>query len=464
MGNKVSREYPEGRPGYGEIKPRIIERKDGTSYQVYIGCFKGPDGRRNFVSDEKKKQAQDLLREALNEVDAGTRVQGNETLGQVIDEYIYDCEKAVRRKDISNGHLGREKSSVRLVPERLRRIKMSKFKDSGEIHTLVNDLRDAGYAIRSAKHVRDTLNRVFDYAKRQGYTPRNVIRDYPIKLPKPPKRSNPATIEEARAILIASREHNFRQELLSYVNIHGILCLIMQTGMRPEEAFGLQITDVRRFHTPSTDRPNVWAEATIQHTSTSKDGFQKRTKNDEVRVVPLGRMFCDAWDMIERYWQAHRKAMAPGFRGYGYCSISERTKRYFKELEGVAPERRTHGFLFANRVGTPYNASTVSPLVTKVMRRAGVVEKDLDGRIIIGKDGKPKHKLTLYSFRHMVATHNARHLPAHIGASVTGHDTETYLGTYVHETAGDKILIAESLGELESSLTATKMQQRLITG
>jgi integrase len=447
----------------GDITTRTVKRANGTTYEIYQGEYRDRDGKRRFVSDENKHKAQAKLREAMNEVDAGTRVQGHDTLGQVIDEYIYDCEKGVRRKDISNGYVSREKSSVMLVPDRLRRIKLSKFKDSSEIRALVNDLRERGYAVRSARHVRDTLNRVFEFAKRQGYTPRNVMRDFPIKLPKPPKRSNPATIEEARSILIASRDHNFRQELLSFVNIHAILCLIMQTGVRPEEAFGLQITDLTRFDQPPPDRPGVWAEALIQHTSTSLDGFQKRTKNDEVRIVPLGRMFCDAWDMVERYWQAHRKATAPGFRGYGYCSISERTKRYFRELEGIAPEPRRYGFLFSNRLGAPYNASTVAPLVTKVMLRAGVVEKDLDGRVIIGKDGKPKHKLTLYSFRHMVATYNARRLPAHVGASVTGHDTETYLGTYVHETAGDKILIAESLGELESALTATKVQQRLIT-
>jgi integrase len=464
MGKKVSREYPEGRPGYGEIKPRIIERKDGTSYQVYIGCFKGPDGRRNFVSGEKKKQAQDLLREALNEVDAGTRVQGNETLGQVIDEYLYDCEKAARRKDIRKVHLKREKSSIKLVPDTLRRLKLSKFKDSMEIRALVDALRDRGYAVRTARHVRDTLSRVFEFAKNQGYTPRNVVRDFPVKLKKPPKRSNTATIEEARAILVACREPYFKQQLLPQVNIYGILCLIMQTGLRPEEAFGLQITDLKRFDRPSPDRPGVWAEALIQHTNTSEDGFERRTKNDEVRLVPLGRMFCDAWDMIERYWQAHRKANAPGFRGYGPCSISVRTQDYFRELESIQPERRSHGFLFSNRLGGPYNASTIAPLVNRIVRQAGVVEKDSEGRVIIGKDGKPKNKVTLYSIRHMVATHNARHLPAHVGASVTGHDTETYLSTYVHKTAGDQILIAESLGELESALTATKVQQKLITG
>jgi integrase len=448
----------------GDITTRTVKRANGTTYEIYQGEYRDRDGKRRFVSDENKHKAQDKLREKMNEVDAGTHVQGHDTLGQVIEEYIYDCEKAVRRKDIRKVHSKREQSSLKLVPERLRRIKLSKFKDSGEIKALVNDLRERGYAIRSARHVRDTLNRVFEFAKRQGYTPRNVIRDFPVKLPKPPKRLNSSTIEDARSVLIASREDYFKRQLLPAVNIYGILCLIMQTGLRPEEAFGLQITDLTRFDQPPADRPGVWAEAIIRHTNTSEDGFAEEVKNDEVRRVPLGRMFCDAWDGIERYWQAHRKANAPGFRGYGYCSISVRTQDYFRELEGTPPERRTHGFLFSNRRGTPYNASSVAPLIADVVRRAGVVERDLDGRIIVGMDGKPKNKLTLYSFRHMVATHNARRLPAHVGASVTGHDTETYLGTYVHETAGDKILIAESLGELESALTATKVQQRLITG
>ena len=52
----------------------------------------------------------------------------------------------------------------------------------------------------------------------------------------------------------------------------------------------------------------------------------------------------------------------------------------------------------------------------------------------------------------MVATHNAHHLPTHVGASVTGHTEQVYLETYVHRSAGDGVLVAKSLGELERAL------------
>ena len=58
----------------------------------------------------------------------------------------------------------------------------------------------------------------------------------------------------------------------------------------------------------------------------------------------------------------------------------------------------------------------------------------------MGPDG-PRHH-SLYSFRHMVATHNGLNLPTHLGASVTGHNELTFLRDYVHSSPDDMRMIA----------------------
>jgi integrase len=254
------------------------------------------------------------------------------------------------------------------------------------------------------------------------------------------------------------------KDLLTAVNLYAILCFIAQTGARPEEACGLQVTDIKRFHRPPPDRPNVWAEVTIQHTNTKYDGFRQRTKNDEERVVlPLGRLVVDALDRVERYWQCRGQAMRDG-----PCKMSmtnRRIRNYF-ETWNAPLETRQHGFIFVHKMGKPYHSHCLSPRIARLARRAGVVKRDGEGRILIGKDGKTIPKITAYSLRKMVATHNAQRLPTHIGAAVTGHSEEVYLRDYVSLSAEDQLRVANSLSELEADLavTATVPQQRLLTG
>jgi hypothetical protein len=73
----------------------------------------------------------------------------------------------------------------------------------GEIGELIKALRDDGYAIKTVKHVRDAISRVFTFAMNppRSYVPRNVLRDYPIKLPKSPKRKNKAEKHEASLLI-----------------------------------------------------------------------------------------------------------------------------------------------------------------------------------------------------------------------------------------------------------------------
>ena len=206
---------------------------------------------------------------------------------------------------------------------------------------------------------------------------------------------------------------------------------------------------------------------TIQHTNTMLDGFRARVKNDQERqVLPLGRSVFEAIDLVERVHQCRRLAEAPGQKPCLKEVVAMRARRIYYRRPYAPLERRRHGFVFVNPYGKPYNAANLGQMVRQLAIEAGIVKRDPEGRILLGENGKPMARISAYSFRHMVATHNTV-LPPHIGAAVRGHSEQTYLGTYVHMDAGDQLRIADSLNALEEDVfggDATNLQQRLLTG
>jgi integrase len=459
----------------GDVTVRTVRRRDGTSYEIYQGEYRDRDGKRAFVSDRKKHEAQHKLREAIKEVAEGIHAKGRETLGEVIDEYIYDREKAARRGDITNQAVATDKYVLlKLLPMRLRAMKITDFKDVGLIKESLLALRDSGKAVNTVDLLKQALKQVFGFAMESPrcYVARNVMKDHPFSVGKRPKRTNKAFKDEAAVVLRAAKERIMRpqKDFLTSVNLYAILCMIVLTGVRPEEAGGLQVTDIRRFDCPPPDSPTVWGLITIRHTNTVRDKFREKTKNGVVRVLPMGKATSDALDLVERAWQARRHADTAAAKWNGPDSKraghSKRARRFFTTSPS-ALERRRNGFVFISAYGRPYNSNSIGQLVNALVKEVGIVRRDAEGRILINEKGRPLARISSYSFRHMVATHNAGSLPTHIGAAITGHSEKTYLGAYVHLDPTDQRRIAQSLGDLESEVlggVATNLQQRLISG
>jgi integrase len=340
----------------GEVKPRTVKRPDGTTYKIYQGEYRDRDGERRHVSDKNKHEAQDKLRRAINEVKEWTHAKRKpRTLGQVIEEYLKDREDAAYiRKDISPDAYMRDKYVLSKVPEKLRRMKIAEFKDAGLFEELIKRLRTDGHAIRTVRAVLGGLSGVFAFAMKapRGYVARNVLKDFPIRTPKPPKVRNKAEISDALLLLSEARDrilggggNELRNTMaLPSVKMYAILSLLAATGVRPEEAFGLQVADIKRFEQPPCDRPTVWADVTIRNVS-GRHGFRERTKTDEIRTVGVGRRVVEAFDEVERYWYVHEIVESPGWRGY-WTSEKYRRRRMLLGTLGVAGPRREHGFMF----------------------------------------------------------------------------------------------------------------------
>jgi hypothetical protein len=452
----------------GEIAARTIPRKNGPSYILYQGEYRDRDGERRFVSckvegrfntpSKAEKEARRLLREAENEVEAWIRAKGKETVGQAIDEYVYHLKKAQGRGDCTNAHVRNSETALKKCPPRIRREALSSFKDSGLIKDEINRLRDSGLSIYNATALRDSLRRVFGFAMEspRGYIPRNVLADFPIYLPPCPGRANHASPEEALAVIAAARDSITEGKLLTGLTVYAILCLVIQTGIRPEEAGGLLVGDIETPHPDYPNDPDIWGKLTVRNTNTRLDGFQTQTKAEKLgskkkrAPIPLvGGLFREAFFLMERYHQALKWSEGPGHRSYKRGMVIARANRRFRDSDEPVI-RRTSGFAFVGQWGGAYNAGSLCRHIRDIVIRAGFVKRDHEGRILIDKDGNKKNEYSLYSFRHMVATFNAKNLPVHLAAAVTGHDKKTFLGTYVHQSAGDHLQIAGSLGKLEA--------------
>jgi integrase len=455
----------------GDVTLRTVPRSDGTTYDIYQGEYRDRDGKRRFVSanvasfstpKKAEKEARRLLRIAENEVEAWEHAKAKPpALGWVIDLYLKDREDAAYiRKDVSPDSYIRDRYALSLVPDKLRRMKIAEFKDSGLFEEMVKKLRTDGKAIRTVRAVLGALSSVFAFAMKapRNYVPRNVLKDDPIKTPKPPKVRNKAELSDVLDLLgkAKNREDNpggIRCAMaLPTANLYAVLSLIAATGVRPEEALGLQVTDITRFEQPPRDRPRVWADVTIRSVS-GRWGFRERTKTDQIRTVGVGKQVVEAFDEVERYWYVHEIVESPGWRSY---KNTERYTRRTMLLETpritVVGPRRQHGFMFLNTRGKPYTSHTFGDLFRAFQREVGFVKRDKEGSIILSRSGKKMPKLVLYSIRKMVATHNANRLPPHIAASITGHSVGTLLRDYVDESHEDRARAAASLGELDDLL------------
>jgi integrase len=457
----MASEYPEGRPGYGEVKPRIIERKDGSTYQVYIGCYKGPEGNRNFVSDKKKKQAQDLLRVAMNEVEAGTRAKdGNITLKRVLEEYVDDLFLREKRGDITYGYSRNVRSRLKALSERFVARKLSEFKDSGLIREEMNRLR-ATRKVRTVGMVRDAISRAIDFAiaSPRRYVPRNIMKDDPVKLPKPARLNNAITEDDAIRLLeaAANRQGNVYKNYRNGINFYAILCLMLDTGARPEEACGLRFSDLTLFDGPHPECPSWWGVVTYRRRHTFDDGFLDGLKEGSAeRTAAIGKRTVDAINSVLLYWQAMK------------ADVSSKTQyRWLDEFiksntQAVVPGE---GLVFVNKHGKPYHCQSLGKTMRKVCAKAELWKQDSQGRILMDENGNRQSKYSLYSLRKLVTNDNVRRLPHTIAASVTGHTTQTLLQHYTQYRDDDLLESARVTGQRAQRMQithATDLQQEPI--
>lgn len=212
------------RRGHGEGS--IKQRADGL-WEARISL---PDGKRRSFYGKTRKEAQDKLRAALRDLDAGLDLSaGRQTLAQYMTRWLADVAQPKVRASTYKSY----ESYVRLhiIPE-LGRYQLSQLTPQ-HVQTFLNGRTAVGLSPRSVQYVRAILRRALGQAQKWGLVNRNVAA-----LVDPPRtvrhQIQPLSPEQARAFI--EHTHDDRLGPLFHVAI--------ASGLRQGELFGLRWQDV----------------------------------------------------------------------------------------------------------------------------------------------------------------------------------------------------------------------------
>ncbi len=174
-----------------------IRQRAGGRWEPQVSL---PGVKRKTYYGKMRKEAQDKLRAALRDLDAGLDLgSSRQTVGQFLDRWIADVVRpskapktAATYADIVRLHLipglGRHQL-VKLTPQ--------------HVAALLKVKQDAGLSPRVVHHIRAFLRCALNQAMRWGLVSRNVAG-----LVEPPRQIRrdvvPLTAAEARALLVAA--------------------------------------------------------------------------------------------------------------------------------------------------------------------------------------------------------------------------------------------------------------------
>jgi integrase len=147
-------------------------------------------------------------------------------------------------------------------------------------------------------------------------------------------------------------------------------------------------------------------------------------RSGEVRALQWKHVLKDGWLYIEQAAKPGGKVAETKTERLVYMPARVQQALDSWRQESVYNEPEDFIFFGANR-NRPINVTTVSKLLPKAIKRAGVVE---NGR-----------NLVVHSFRHTFNTMMRKQIPEDLLRQLTGHKSESMTNLYDHPTIEDKI-------------------------
>jgi integrase len=212
------------RRGHGEGS--IKQRADGL-WEARVSLEGGK--RRSFYG-KTRREAQDKLRGALRDIDAGLNLSADrQTVAQYLDKWLSASAKPSVKIRTYEGY----ESIVRVrVAPRIGRMQLAKLTPL-DLQSLYSELADAGLSARSIGHTHRVLHRALDQAVKWNILARNPCHG--TTAPRPQRAEMKVlTPEQVRAFLAATVDHP----------AHALYTLAVTSGMRVGELLGLQWGDV----------------------------------------------------------------------------------------------------------------------------------------------------------------------------------------------------------------------------
>lgn len=306
----------------GHNEGSIKQRPDGL-WEARVSL---PGGKRKSLYGKTRRAAQDALRAALRDLDAGIDVAvGRLTTGDFLDRWLVAAVKPSVRARTHEGYASI--CRVRVVP-RIGRKPLTKL-TALDLQGLYADLAGAGLANRSIHHTHRVLHRAFGQAVRW-----NLIARNPCDGVTPPRPERPElrvlTQAQAAAFLVATRAHR----------MHALYVLAVSTGMRQGELLGLRWDDLH------LDAGRLHVRRALQRRGTTGFVFVEPKTGRSRRTVLLGSM--------------------------AVAALRDHRRRQLEERLFAGPDWRDGDLVFANRTGGPLDPSWQTATFKAALGTAGL--------------------------------------------------------------------------------------------
>ncbi len=211
----------------GNGEGSIYRRNDGR----WVGEMTIEGRKRKFVYGKTRKEAQERLQAALQELQQGIVLEGNakQTVGQFLTDWVENSQK----QNVRPRTYERYEEIVRLhiVPV-LGRHRLQKL-SAQHVQAFYTKKLNEGLSAATVGVFHDVLHKALDTAMKWGLIPRNVC-----DLISPPHvagyEMKPLTVEQAQQLLAAARGHR----------LEALFVLALATGMRRGELLALKWQDI----------------------------------------------------------------------------------------------------------------------------------------------------------------------------------------------------------------------------
>ncbi len=212
------------RRGHGEGS--IKQRADGL-WEARVSL---PRGKRKSLYGKTRREAQDRLRAALRDLDAGLDLAtGRQTVGQFMTQWLEDVARPAIRPSTYASYQSYVK--LHIVPG-LGHHALPKLTPQ-HVQAFLNAKTAAGLSPRTVQYIRAILRRALGQAVKWGMVSRNVAT-----LVDPPRsvrtQVRPLTADQARALILFTKDDR----------LGPLFHVAITTGLRQGELFGLRWEDI----------------------------------------------------------------------------------------------------------------------------------------------------------------------------------------------------------------------------
>ena len=305
------------RRGHGE--GTIKQRADGL-WEARISL---DGGKRKSLYGKTRKEAQDKLRTAFRDLDAGVDLSaGRQTVGQFLDRWLADVVKPTVRPKTHHSYA----QLVRLhLKPALGHHQLGKLTPQ-HVQAMMSAKSSSGLSPRTVQYIRAVLRRSLGQALKWGLVSRNVatLVDPPRSVKKPVA---PLSAEQARAFIASTADNR----------LGPLFQVAIASGLRQGELFGLRWPDV------DLDAGTLYVRHALQRIDGTLTLVEPKTTLSRRTVTLPGSAIAAL--RVQKDRQVFERAMA-------------------------GDRWREGGYVFTSTIGTPLEPSNVSHRLHALLKAA----------------------------------------------------------------------------------------------